>query len=103
MTLGLGEILKGATTSTNQKKMANFRTLKPTTSGISKDSIKRMKRLAQRDGSHGEAQVQGSRESGSLRGSAATRKAAQKRGRLTPSHSSASSCLFRLLPEKPEA
>lgn len=65
MTLGLGKILKAVTTSTNQEKMTNFPTLKPTTSGLSKYSIKRMKRLAQRDGSHGEAQVQGSRESGS--------------------------------------
>lgn len=48
--MGLEKILKGATASTNQEKMTNFPTLKPTTSGISKYSIKRMKRLAQGGG-----------------------------------------------------
>lgn len=65
MTLGLGKILKGATASTNQEKMTNFPPLKPTTSGISKYSIKRMKRLAQgpRRIRERQAQVQGPRES----------------------------------------
>lgn len=48
MTLGLRKILK-ETTSTDHKgkKITNFLILKPTTSGIPKYPIKRMKRLAQ--------------------------------------------------------
>lgn len=48
MTLGLGNILKGAKTNTNYtEKMRYFPTLKLTTSGIPGCSTKRMKRLAQ--------------------------------------------------------